>query len=109
MAAGTQACPRPPLRQAMSSLVKGIEVGVVGGAGLFYFALIPLLLECSWGSGIQLALGKIEDLMEESNYDIEPKAAATASLLQTFPNVERDEQSCSPPFLSFLNVIYRQT
>lgn len=38
MAARIRAFPRLPLWQAMSSLVKGIEVGMVGGASLLYFA-----------------------------------------------------------------------
>lgn len=106
MAAGTQACPRPPLRQAMSSLVKGIEVGVVGGAGLFYFATDSFAAGMLLGFWNPAAVGKDEKISwMESNYDIEPKAAATASLLQTFPNV-REMNSLVHTIFSFLFKCY---
>ena len=74
MAARTQAFPRLPLRQAMSSLVKGIEVGVVGGAGLFYFATDSFAAGMLSGFWNPAAIGKDEKISwMEANYDIEPK------------------------------------
>ena len=62
MAARTQAFPRLPLRQAMSSLVKGIDVGVVGGAGLFYFATDSFAAGMLSGFWNPAAIGKDEKI-----------------------------------------------
>ena len=74
--------------------------------------LVPLQLECSRGSGIQQPLGKMRRSHEWKpimTSNLKKKAWGYSITIADIPECERNKVLFKPPFLSFLNVIYRQT